>query len=153
MVIANDLLIVYLAVELISIPSYILVAVKRADLHSTEAGLKYFILGAIASCLLAFGLALMYASTATFNLISIGNYVGQLNKVPILYFIGVFFIMVSLLFKLAAFPFHYWIGDVYAGAPLPIVLLLATVPKYALGIIVPRFLLYSCYTIKVEIGI
>lgn len=113
----------YLTLELQTLSLFILVALKRDNAHSTEAGLKFFILGALSSGLFLFGCVLLYGLIGE---TSISNSFMDLNEE-----IGKIFITISLLFKLSAAPFHMWAPDVYEGAPTLITALLATVPKIA----------------------
>lgn len=121
---SQNLLVFYLAIETISLSFYILAAINKNNPLSTEAGLKYFILGALSSGLLLFGCSLIYFSTGFIDFNSIGN-LGISNS----FLIGTIFIIVALLFKIAAAPFHMWIPDVYEGSPLYITFFFATIPK------------------------
>jgi len=136
---SNDFLMVYLAIELQSLAFYILAALKRDSLYSVEAGLKYFILGALSSGILLFGIALIYGLTGStdFNILLLtlqGLYftdsiLGEFHTVGVL--LGLVFVLVSLLFKLAAAPFHMWAPDVYEGSPMIVTAFFAIVPKIA----------------------
>lgn len=122
----------YLALELQTLSLFILVALKRDSAYSTEAGLKYFVLGALSSGLFLFGCVLLYGLTGEASVQGINLLLGGE--------IGRIFITISLLFKLSVAPFHMWAPDVYEGAPTIITALLATVPKI------------SVYSILVQIG-
>lgn len=122
----------YLALELQTLSLFILVALKRDSAYSTEAGLKYFVLGALSSGLFLFGCVLLYGLTGEVSIQGINLLLGGE--------IGRIFITISLLFKLSVAPFHMWAPDVYEGAPTTITALLATVPKI------------SVYSILVQIG-
>lgn len=114
---------IYLALELQTLTLFILAALKRDSAYSTEAGLKYFVLGAVSSGLFLFGCALLYGRTGETSIQGINSLLsGDVGKI---------LITVSLLFKLSAAPFHMWAPDVYEGAPTTTTALLATVPKVA----------------------
>ena len=124
---ANHLLMVYLGLELLSLSMYTLVAMNRDNSISSEAAIKYFVLGAIASGFLLYGISLIYGLTGTLYLseLSVENEMG-LGIIA-----AVTFVVIGLAFKLGAVPFHMWLPDVYQGAPLPVTLLIASVPKIA----------------------
>ncbi len=121
---ANDLIVVFVALELLSIPLYVLSGFRRPNLKSEEAALKYFLLGAFASGFLVFGIAMIYGATGTTNLPGVwaGTAAIVESASPSLYLLllGVGLIVVSLGFKVAAVPFHMWTPDVYEGAPTPV---------------------------------
>jgi len=124
---ANHLLMVYLGLELLSFSMYALVAMNRDDSVSSEAAIKYFVLGAIASGFLLYGISLIYGLTGTLYLseLSVENEMG-LGIIA-----ATIFIVIGMAFKLGAVPFHMWLPDVYQGAPLPVTLLIASVAKIA----------------------
>ena len=113
---SGDFIMLYLAVELLSLSFYVLASLKRHSQHSTEAGLKYFLLGALSSGLLLFGMAVVYAFTGETSFIGLSEYLWYSSgEAEVL--IGCIFILIALLFKLAAAPFHMWAPDVYEGSP------------------------------------
>jgi NADH-quinone oxidoreductase subunit N len=120
---ANDLIVVFIALELLSIPLYVLAAFRAPDLKSEESGMKYFILGAFASAFFVYGAALLYGATGTTNLPTIFETVGRIvngESAPILLMVlGAGLVLVGLGFKVAVVPFHMWTPDVYEGAPTP----------------------------------
>jgi len=130
MVSAGDLMAFYMGLELQSLALYIIVAFKRDSLKSTEAGLKYFVLGALSSGLLLYGSALTYgySGTTLFNGI-LEN--ANVNSPSIGLLFGLALVIAGLAFKVSAVPFHMWTPDVYEGAPTPVTAFLATVPKMA----------------------
>lgn len=128
---ANDLLMFYLGIELLSLSFYILAGIKRKSLHSTEASLKYFLLGALSSGLLLFGIAIIYMGIGTINFIDISNFMWHTDD-NLLLFAGTSLITIALLFKLAAAPFHMWAPDVYEGSPISSTTYFAIVPKIAM---------------------
>jgi NADH-quinone oxidoreductase subunit N len=124
---ANHLLMVYLGLELLSFSMYALVAMNRDDSVSSEAAIKYFVLGAIASGFLLYGISLIYGLTGTLYL----SELAVENEMGIGIIAAVTFVVIGIAFKLGAVPFHMWLPDVYQGAPLPVTLLIASVPKIA----------------------
>jgi NADH-quinone oxidoreductase subunit N len=136
---AHDLVSFYLALELQSLSFYILASFKKDSAFSTEAGLKYFILGALSSGFLLFGIALIYGSVGSTNFEIIFKSVcfvdGFSDSFSLRVLLGSIFLLIGLLFKLTAAPFHMWAPDVYEGAPTPISALFAAVPKLGLFLI------------------
>jgi NADH-quinone oxidoreductase subunit N len=132
---ANSLLALYLALELQSLPLYVMTAFHRDQTRSTEAGLKYFVLGALATGLLLYGCSLVYGFTGTlsFEGLALVLQPGPEGEMQIASgaLIGLVFIAAGLAFKLAAVPFHMWTPDVYEGAPTPVTAFLAAAPKVA----------------------
>jgi NADH-quinone oxidoreductase subunit N len=124
---SGDFLMFYLAVELLSLSFYVLAGVKKHSQHSTEAALKYFLLGALASGLLLFGIGLIYAYTGTTNFSGVSQFIWYTEGSSI----GGLFIIIALLFKIAAAPFHSWAPDVYEGSPTIVIAFFAIVPKLA----------------------
>jgi NADH-quinone oxidoreductase subunit N len=124
MVAANDLIAIFVSLELLSIPLYILAAFRAPDLRSEEAGLKYFLLGAFASAFLVFGAALVYGATGTTNLnelaVAVQEIVSTDSSMTFYLLIGAALLIAGLGFKVAVVPFHEWTPDVYAGAPTPV---------------------------------
>lgn len=114
---ANDLIIVFLALELLSIPLYVLSGFIRLNLRSEEAALKYFVLGAFSSGLVLYGIALVFAATGRTDLPGVLAAVGQAQTNTIMFLIGAILLMVGFCFKAAIVPFHEWAPDVYQGAP------------------------------------
>ena len=131
---AKDLILIYLGIELISLSLYVLASIKRSRAKSTEAGLKYFILGALSSGVLLFGLAILYNTLGTTNMLEIQE-LGEISREVK---IGGIMVVIAILFKLAAAPLHMWAPDVYEGAPSVVTAYFAIVPK--IGIL---YLLYE----------
>ena len=131
MVSANNFLVVYLGLEVMSLSLYALTALRRDHAVATEAAMKYFVLGALASGFLLYGLSMMYGATGSLDhqrvLEVIGK--GQANQAVLVF--GVVFIVAGLAFKFGAVPFHMWVPDVYHGAPTAVTLLIAGAPKLA----------------------
>lgn len=120
----------FLGIEILSISLYIMAGSKRFDLRSNEAGFKYFLMGSFASCFLLFGIALIYGATGSFHLDTIANYVSAGNTSP-LFYVGMMMILMAMLFKVAAVPFHFWSPDVYEGSPALVTALMSTLVKIA----------------------
>jgi NADH-quinone oxidoreductase subunit N len=130
MVSAGDLMALYMGLELQSLALYVVASLRRDSVRSTEAGLKYFILGALSSGLLLYGASLVYGYAGT-TLFSGIIETATTGEMPVGLLIGLVFVMSGLAFKVSAAPFHMWTPDVYEGAPTPITALFATAPKVA----------------------
>jgi NADH-quinone oxidoreductase subunit N len=134
MISANSLLALYIGLELHSLPLYVMTAFHRDQTRSTEAGLKYFVLGALASGLLLYGCSLVYGFTGTLSFGGLAESfraAGESAGVSAGVLIGIVFIAAGLAFKMAAVPFHMWTPDVYEGAPTPVTAFIAAAPKVA----------------------
>lgn len=140
MVSANNLLSLYVSLELSSLCLYVLAAIRRDDLFSTEAGLKYFILGALSSGLLLFGISLIYGYTGGISYADVALALDMPQTMPYGVLIGMAFMLAGLAFKVSAVPFHMWTPDVYQGAPTPVTALFAIVPKVAALALIIRLL-------------
>jgi NADH-quinone oxidoreductase subunit N len=125
---AADLIALYLGLELMSLSLYVLAAFNRDSVRSTEAGLKYFVLGALSSGMLLYGCSLIYGFTGTVTFTGIAQAAGQ-GGIGLVF--GLVFLFVGLCFKVSAVPFHMWTPDVYEGAPTPITAFFAASPKVA----------------------
>jgi NADH-quinone oxidoreductase subunit N len=137
---ANNFLVVYLGLELMSLSLYALTALRRDHGTSTEAAMKYFVLGALASGFLLYGLSMMYGATGTLEISKTFERIatGTINKEVLVF--GVVFVVAGLAFKLGAAPFHMWVPDVYQGAPTSVTLLIGGAPKFAAFAITIRLL-------------
>jgi NADH-quinone oxidoreductase subunit N len=131
MVSANNFLVVYLGLELMSLSLYALVALRRDHAVATEAAMKYFVLGALASGFLLYGLSMMYGATGTLDHQRVFEVIGKGQANPTVLVFGLVFIVAGLAFKFGAAPFHMWVPDVYHGAPTAVTLLIASAPKLA----------------------
>jgi NADH-quinone oxidoreductase subunit N len=133
----NDLVIIFLGLEILSIATYVMAGFRRTDLRSNESSLKYFILGSFSSAFLLYGIALIYGATATTNGLpgttNITQIAARLNdsQYPALLFAGAALMLVGFGFKIATAPFHVWTPDVYEGAPTPVTAFMAAGPKAA----------------------
>jgi len=133
MVSANDLITLYVGLELQSLALYVLAAFLRDDARSTEAGLKYFVLGALSSGMLLYGCSLIYGFSGTTNFTDLANGIAALGDkgASIGLIIGIVFLVSGLAFKVSAVPFHMWTPDVYEGSPTPVTAFFAAAPKVA----------------------
>lgn len=131
MVSANDLLTLYVGLELAALPSYVLAAFHRQDDRSAEAGLKYFVLGALASGILLYGVTLIYGFSGSTQLDVIAGVVSSQTERSLGLLFGIVFILSGLAFKVSAVPFHMWTPDVYEGAPTPVAAFFSAAPKAA----------------------
>jgi NADH-quinone oxidoreductase subunit N len=129
MVSAGDLLTLYVGLELQSLAAYVLASFQRTDTRSAEAGLKYFVLGALASGILLYGISLLYGFTGTTLFDGIAAKLGDGVSTGELF--GIVFVLAGLAFKISAVPFHMWTPDVYEGAPSPVTAFFASAPKVA----------------------
>ncbi|MEC4589564.1 MULTISPECIES: NADH-quinone oxidoreductase subunit NuoN [Nitrospirillum] len=130
MVSANDLLTLYVGLELQSLSLYVIASFRRDYAKSTEAGLKYFVLGALSSGMLLYGISLIYGFAGTTNFITIAQ-VLQAGPASLGVIVGLVFVAAGLAFKISAVPFHMWTPDVYEGAPTPVTAFFAVAPKVA----------------------
>ena len=140
MISGNNLLVAYLGLELLTLSSYALVALRRDHLLATEAAMKYFVLGALASGFLLYGMSMMYGATGTLDINEIFKAIasGQVRHQVLVF--GLVFVVAGLAFKLGVVPFHMWIPDVYQGAPTAITLMVGGAPKLAAFAITMRLL-------------
>jgi NADH-quinone oxidoreductase subunit N len=140
MISANNLLVVYMGLELMSLSLYSLAALRRDEGRSTEAAIKYFVLGALASGFLLYGMSMLYGGTGSLDLPDIAKAIatGQANRTVMVF--GVVFLVAGLAFKFGAVPFHMWVPDVYQGTPTAVTLLIAGAPKFAAFAIAFRML-------------
>jgi NADH-quinone oxidoreductase subunit N len=128
---ANDLIALYLGFELMSLALYVVAAFRRDTVRSTEAGLKYFVLGALSSGMLLYGASLIYGFAGTTTFAGLATAFGGAGPPAVGLIVGIVFLMAGLAFKVSAVPFHMWTPDVYEGAPTPITAFFAAAPKIA----------------------
>jgi len=140
MISGNNFLVIYMGVELLTLSSYALVALRRDYILSVEAGMKYFVLGALASGFLLYGMSMLYGATGSLNLQEAFQAIhsGQLKHQVLVF--GLVFIVAGLAFKLGVVPFHMWIPDVYQGAPTAITVMIGGAPKLAAFAVMIRLL-------------
>ena len=137
---ARDLVSIFIALELLSIPAYMLAAWRKRDEKSNEAGMKYFLLGVFASAVMLYGMSLFYGVAGTTRLTGVADAVAKSGNVPIIS-LAVVFIIVGFAFKVSAVPFHTWAPDTYEGAPTPVTAFLSVASKAA-GFVALLTLLY-----------
>jgi NADH-quinone oxidoreductase subunit N len=128
---ANNLIMVYLGLELLALSSYALVAYDRDSKRGSEAAMKYFVLGSMASGMLLYGMSMIYGATGSLDLQQVAEAVKSIGSDDLMLTFGLVFLVVGLAFKLGVVPFHMWIPDVYHGAPVAITLFISSIPKMA----------------------
>ena len=147
---ANNFLVVYLGLELMSLSLYALTALRRDHAVSTEAAMKYFVLGALASGFLLYGMSMMYGATGSLEIPKVFEQIasGRINQTVLVF--GVVFVVAGIAFKLGAAPFHMWVPDVYQGAPTSVTLLIGGAPKLAAFAITIRLLVEGMLGLAVD---
>jgi len=146
----NNFLVIYMGLELLTLSSYALVALRRDNIQATEAAMKYFVLGAMASGFLLYGLSMMYGATGTLDVNQVAQAIATgAIKHQVLVF-GLVFVVAGLAFKLGVVPFHMWIPDVYHGAPTAVTLLVGGAPKLAAFAIFIRLLVEGMLPLAVD---
>lgn len=150
MISGNNFLGIYLGLELLTLSSYALVALRRDNATATEAAMKYFVLGAMASGFLLYGLSMLYGATGSLEITSVFKAVnsGQIKHQVLVF--GLVFIVAGLAFKLGVVPFHMWIPDVYQGAPTAVTLLIGGAPKLAAFAICIRLLVEGLLPLAID---
>jgi NADH-quinone oxidoreductase subunit N len=140
MISGNNFLLIYLGLELLTLSSYALVALRRDNATATEAAMKYFVLGALASGFLLYGLSMIYGATGSLDINAVFRAINSGRVNPQVLVFGTVFVVAGLAFKLGVVPFHMWIPDVYQGAPTAVTLMIGGAPKLAAFAIVIRLL-------------
>ncbi|MDD5334398.1 MAG: NADH-quinone oxidoreductase subunit NuoN [Rhodoferax sp.] len=150
MIAGNNFLVIYLGLELLTLASYALVALRRDNATATEAAMKYFVLGALASGFLLYGLSMMYGATGSLDVNTVFKAInsGQVKHQVLVF--GLVFVVAGLAFKLGVVPFHMWIPDVYQGAPTAITLMIGGAPKLAAFGIVIRLLVEGMLPLAID---
>ncbi len=150
MISGNNFLVIYLGLELLTLSSYALVALRRDNATATEAAMKYFVLGALASGFLLYGLSMMYGATGSLDVNTVFKVInsGQVKHQVLVF--GLVFVVAGLAFKLGVVPFHMWIPDVYQGAPTAVTLLIGGAPKLAAFAIFIRLLVEGMLPLAVD---
>jgi NADH-quinone oxidoreductase subunit N len=143
MVSSSDMLSFYMGLEMQSLAAYVIAAAKKGDKRTAEAGIKYFILGALASGILLYGISLIYGYTGATNFADIGTSVNANETLPLGVTIGLVLVIIGIAFKLSAAPFHMWAPDVYDGVATPVTAFFAVVPKLAAVAVLIRILATS----------
>lgn len=150
MISGHNFLVIYLGLELMALSSYALVALRRDDATATEAAMKYFVLGALASGFLLYGLSMIYGATGSLDVHEVFQVIASRQvKHQVLVF-GLVFIVAGLAFKLGAVPFHMWLPDVYHGAPTAVTLLISAAPQLAAFAICMRLLVQSMLPLAID---
>ena len=144
MISASSLVLVYMGLELQSLSLYVLAAIRRDSLRSSEAGLKYFMLGAVSSGLFLFGASLVYGHTGSIDFETLRNFLLRQEQSGVLsagFLVGMVFVISGLIFKISAAPFHMWTPEVYEGSPTPVTAFFAIAPKIAAFAMITRLLI------------
>jgi len=131
MISANHFLSIYMGLELLSLSLYAMVAFNRDDPNAAESAMKYFILGAIASGMLLYGMSMVYGMTGSLNIVEVAMSIDQMKESNIVLIFGLVFMVIGLAFKMGAVPFHMWLPDVYHGSPSTVTSYIASAPKVA----------------------
>ncbi|OGT27293.1 MAG: NADH-quinone oxidoreductase subunit N [Gammaproteobacteria bacterium RIFCSPHIGHO2_01_FULL_42_8] len=148
---SNNFVTLFLSVELMSLPVYAMVALERGKLRCIEAAMKYFIIGAVASALLLYGISIFFGATQSFDLLQIATAIAQTPaSQSILLYFGLIFVIAGIAFKLGAAPFHLWVPDVYDGAPNSVTLFISAAPKLAAFGFAIRFFLDAAPGLHVQ---
>lgn len=146
---AHNFLTIYLGLELLSLCMYAMVAMQRDSIHASEAAMKYFVLGAIASGMLLYGMSILYGVTGTLDLALLNERLPDVTDKILLSF-GMVFLIVGIAFKLGAVPFHMWVPDVYQGSPTAVTIYLAAAPKLAAFAMLMRLLVDGMATLQAQ---
>ena len=150
MVSGQNLLTLYVGLELLSLSLYALVALDRDNANATEAAMKYFVLGALASGMLLYGMSMIYGMTGSLNIAEINTALMAGAKIHSVLILGLVFIVSGLAFKLGAVPFQMWVPDVYEGSPTAVTMLISSVPKLAAFAFTIRLLVQALPTLAVD---
>jgi NADH-quinone oxidoreductase subunit N len=150
MISGNSFLVIYMGLELLTLSSYALVALRRDNATATEAAMKYFVLGAMASGFLLYGMSMLYGATGTLDINGVFKAIssGEVNHQVLIF--GLVFVVAGLAFKLGVVPFHMWIPDVYQGAPTAITLMIGGAPKLAAFAITMRLLVEGMLPLAID---
>jgi len=138
---ASHFLTLYLGLELLSLSLYAMVAFQRDSTAATEAAMKYFVLGAIATGILLYGMSMLYGATGSLEIAAVRKAIAAMGADNMVLIFGLVFVVVGLAFKLGAVPFHMWVPDVYHGAPTSVTLYIGTAPKLAAFAVIMRLLI------------
>jgi len=150
MISANHLLSLYLGLELLSLALYALIALNRDSSTSTEAAMKYFVLGAMASGLLLYGMSMIYGATGTLELSELANQINRGGAPPLVLIFGLVFLVAGLAFKIGVVPFHMWIPDVYQGAPNAMTIFIGSAPKISAFAMAMRLLVDGLLALAID---
>ena len=150
MVSANHMLSMYIGLEMMSLALYTMVAFDRNSPRSTEAAMKYFVLGALASGLLLYGMSMIYGATGSLEFSAIAQAVYNQTANQTVLMFGLVFLVAGICFKLGVVPFHMWVPDVYEGAPTAVTLMISTAPKLAAFAMAVRLLIWALFDVAEE---
>ncbi|HVC36967.1 MAG TPA: NADH-quinone oxidoreductase subunit N, partial [Gammaproteobacteria bacterium] len=150
MISAHNFITIYLGLELLSLSLYAMVALDRDSPIASEAAMKYFVLGAIASGTLLYGMSLLYGATGTLDLTRLGMHIAESADINIGVLLALGFVIVGLCFKLGAVPFHMWLPDVYEGANTPVTMYIGSAPKIAAFALFMRLLVAGLGSLHLE---
>ncbi len=150
MISGQNFLVIYMGLELLTLSSYALVAQRRDDVAATEAAMKYFVLGALASGFLLYGLSLVYGATGSLDVAQVAQAIAAGTDYQQVLVLGLVFVVAGLAFKLGVVPFHMWVPDVYHGAPTAITLMIGGAPKLAAFAIVMRLLVDGLIPLAID---
>ena len=150
MISGANLLMIYLGLELLSLSLYALIALNRDNLDATEAAMKYFVLGALASGLMLYGMSMIYGLTGSLDLQVIATHLAEMNLDPSIMAFGLVFIVVGIAFKFGAVPFQMWVPDIYHGAALPMTMMISSMPKFASVALAARLLFQGLEPLAVD---
>ncbi|CAN5312960.1 NADH-quinone oxidoreductase subunit N [soil metagenome] len=142
----SNMVMLFLGIEILSIPLYVLAGSRKNDPASNESAFKYFLMGSFASGFLLFGITLIYGATGSFDLLTIGNFINShVDGTHTFVYAGILMMLVGLLFKIGAAPFHFWAPDVYEGAPTNVTAFMSTVVKTAAIVAISRLFLTTVF--------
>ena len=150
MISGNNFLVIYLGLELLTLSSYALVALRRDNGNATEAAMKYFVLGALASGFLLYGLSMIYGATGSLELSGVFQAISSGHIRHQVLVLGVVFVVCGIAFKLGAAPFHMWVPDIYQGAPTAVTLMIAAAPKLAAFAMMMRLLVDGMLPLAID---
>ncbi len=150
MISANHFLSIYLGLELLSLSLYAMVAFDRENPRASEAAMKYFILGAIASGMMLYGMSMVYGMTSSLNIVEVATTIESMKDTSIVLVFGLVFMVIGLAFKLGAVPFHMWLPDVYQGSPTTVTSYIASAPKVAGFAMIMRLLSESMGSLQTD---
>ncbi len=150
MISAAHFLTLYLGLELLSLSQYAMVAFQRDSSRATEAAMKYFVLGALASGMLLYGMSMLYGATGSLDIPTVSAKIATMSPHNVILVFGLVFVVVGLAFKIGAVPFHMWIPDVYDGAPTAVTLYIGTMPKIAAFAMIMRLLVWGLQELAVN---
>lgn len=142
---SRDLIAIFVALEMVTLPTFVLAGIRKSDLMSNEAALKFFLFGILSAAVMLFGMSLIYGLTGTTSLVDIARVLRTISVGDEVAFLGIFFLVVGFGFKVSAFPFQWWVPDTYEGSPVPIAAFLSVASKTAgfVGLLQIMFLAFG----------